>query len=94
MGHPFNDILNGLTDRAKWLGKREQAMYMARRTRETLTDPQSNWRYPPDDQRVAAAVRVWVDRARHAHAVAMGREPVIPNVIINNQHGQLFARKI
>ena len=93
MAHPFIPILNRLTDRAKWLGKREEAIYMARRTRETLIDAKSHWRYPPDDSRVAAAVQIWVDRARHAHAIAMGRHPVMSNVIINNKHyKQLFAR--
>ena len=94
MGHPFNSLLHGLTDRGKWIRKRDEAIQMARDTRATLTRPDGHWRYPDDDPRVAKAVQFWVDRARRAHAIALGRQPIIRNIVINNQQSQLFAREI
>lgn len=84
-----------LTAKANWKRKRDESLSMARLTRITLTRLDGFWGYAPDDIRVAAAVSKWVELARRAHAVYMGREPIIPNFIyINNETvrtGALYA---
>lgn len=74
-------IFNLLTDKARWLRARDESMASARACRAALTDPNSYWRYPPDNTRVTEAVGMWVSRAWCSHQKAMAREPVIHNFI-------------
>jgi hypothetical protein len=79
----------------RWLKNRDEVMQLARQTHYTLTNPVGHYRYAADDQRVKAAVRVWVQKARTAHHIAMGRRPVIDKAIVINQgeavQGPLYA---
>lgn len=38
--------------------------------------------YPPNAPQVRDAVKSWVDKARNAHAFAMGRKPIIESILI------------
>jgi hypothetical protein len=86
-----------LTDAAHWRSKRAEYLQGARNCKETLTNPNGHWRYPPNDPRVNAAVAKWVIRARNAHAFALGRKPVIPNFLYmgpeGSYQGPLYARE-
>ncbi len=70
-----------LFSKAHYRKSRKSNMIAARQNRDALTNPEGFWKYAPDDERVKAATAKWVARARHAHAVAMGREPVIRNAV-------------
>lgn len=89
-------ILATLTDSKSWAKKRQENLDMARRCKEVLTDPNSYWRYTPDDERVKLAVNSWVERARKAHEFSLGRKPVIENFVYIgngiNYNGALYAR--
>jgi hypothetical protein len=69
-------------DRLEWRRARHEYMRAARATKELLTNPESYWKYSPDDERLQVAVEAWVDRARNAHKFFMGREPIIKNLIV------------
>lgn len=94
---PIHPIIDLLTDSKKWSNKRDQNIEAGRKCRDVLTDPNSHWKYPPDDERVKEAVGKWVERARNCHAIAMGRRPVISKFVYvsedNQIEGQLFTRK-
>lgn len=80
-------MLSWLLDAARWRQKRATNIAMARKTRATLTDTASHWRYAPEDERVQKATAHYVRRARRAHAIAMGREPVIKDIVIVDNGG-------
>jgi hypothetical protein len=87
-----------LTTTAHWRKARTDYLTAARQCRDTLTDPAGHWRYAPHDQRVKAAVQKWIDRAKAAHAISMGRQPVIVKAIVVNQgeavEGSLYAEAV
>lgn len=62
-------ILSSLTDAEHWRMKRAENMGMARRTKELGA---------------VNGVAFWVNRARRAHNIAMGREAIIKNFLIIN----------
>lgn len=72
---------------ARWRTHRDNAMLSARACRAALTDPTGHYRLAPDDQRVKDAVASWVAKARRAHAIALGREPVIRNMVVVDAEG-------
>ncbi len=74
-----------LFSKSHWFNARKEYMTAARQCRETLTNPEGFWRYSPDDERVKAALATWVNRARNAHSIALGRRPVIANALVINQ---------
>lgn len=90
---------------AEWRRRRAGNIQAARRCREALTMLQHvtiddvtwlTWpRFTAEDPIVREAVGQWVARARRAHRVALGREPVIPNFIyVNNAttiRGELYV---
>jgi hypothetical protein len=84
-----------LTDKQIWKRQRRENMQAARACRQALTNPHGYWRYASDDYRVIEAVGSWVARARRAHAIFMGREPIAKSFIcIHNDNvkgGQLYA---
>jgi hypothetical protein len=67
---------------ARWRNLRNSYLKAARDCRRTLTDPQGHWRYAVDDPQVKKAVGFWVQRARRAHAIALGREPITENAVV------------
>ncbi len=67
---------------AYWFNVRDESLGMAKATRAILTDPEKGWRYSANDERVKRAVGKWLERARRAQAIAMGREPVIANCVV------------
>lgn len=104
-------MLHILSNKAEWLAKRDAYMRAARDCRESLVNPARRPVFrdgacffegapvftpkaanSPD---VTSAVRRWVERARYAHAVGMGRVPAIQNLtVINNTEiakGSLYA---
>lgn len=81
----------------EWFKKRDGYMRGARGCKEALTRSDGFWRYAADDERVTAAVARWVGKARRAHAVAMGREPITERfTVISNSEvisGALYATR-
>ena len=80
-------MLPGLFDPETWKTQRREAMEAARGCRAVLTDPEGSWRYAPDDERVRKGVGVWVAKARRAHAIALGRKPVLPQFAYVDETG-------
>ncbi len=86
-----------LTDHKRWSKKRDSHIQAARECRAALTDPSGHWRYAPTDPRVEKAVRSWIALARRAHAIAMGRKPLIADFTYSGSDGSvrgiLYARE-
>jgi hypothetical protein len=91
-----------IPDSTRWRALRASNMDAARKCRAALTEDKPcsyvgidgvrhayvmKARCQPGDPEVNVAVRKWVDRARHAHAIAMGREPVVKNFVFIGQQG-------
>lgn len=76
--------MTDLFSKAHYRNSRRNNMVAARECRAALTSARGSWKYAPDDERVREAVAVWVARARHAHAIAMGRKPAIKNAVAFN----------
>lgn len=80
----------------EWKQRRDYHMIAARECREALTNPEGYWKLQPDDARVKEAMRFWVVKARRAHRISLGREPMIENFlyITSNQaiQGALYAQ--
>lgn len=75
-------MLQDLLNSDRWKKKRTEYMIAARACRDALTNPEGYWKLEPTDPRVKEAMSFWVHRARNSHAFALGRKPVIPNVIV------------
>lgn len=80
-----------------WRKARTEYMDAARACRDALTRADGYWCYERTDPRVKIALGAWVQRARNAHAIALGRRPVMPNVIIiqndkPTRYGAAFAQ--
>jgi hypothetical protein len=95
-------LLDMFTDATRWRALRAGYLEAARKCREALTTDKEccytgldgvqrtfvlEARCQPGDPEVKAAVRYWVQRARRAHAIAMGREPVMKNFVFIGQQG-------
>lgn len=65
-----------------WKKARAGYMNQARLCKETLTDPLGHWRLDAGDERVKMAVQCWIDRARRAHAIALGRVALMENAVL------------
>jgi len=82
-------------DPEHWKKYRTAMMTAARGCRIALIRPDGVYRLSADDACVKIAVGKWVARARRAHALAMGREPVIErfSFIINEgiAYGSIYA---
>lgn len=77
-----------LTDPKRWRKKRADYMDGARGCKATLTNPSGFWRLEANDAEVIKAVGYWVDKARDAHAFALGRKAVIDDfIVIGNGYG-------
>ena len=80
---------------AFYRSSRADNMDAARACKAALTNPKGFWRYPPDDARVKAAAGEWVRRARRAHRILMGRQPIISKFAVmrdgNGVTGDLYA---
>jgi hypothetical protein len=63
-------------DRQYWARKRWEYLDAARECRRVLTSQGGLHGYEAGDHRVAQAVGKWVEKARDAHAFALGRKPV------------------
>jgi hypothetical protein len=87
--------MKNLFTTSHWIKARTEYLTAARACRDTLTNPEGYWKYSAEDDRVKAAVQKWVQRAREAHAIALGRRPVIEKAIVINQGeavtGSLYA---
>jgi len=73
-----------LSDINIWRKKRSEYLQYARQCRDTLVTKRG---LSVDDEVVKTAVMWWVKRARRAHAIVMGREPVIDNFVAITSHG-------
>lgn len=77
--HPMLDLFSA----DHWRKKRADYMQGARGCRDALLKQG----YARDDERVKKALEFWVYRARNAHAFALGRKPVIPNMAVITNEG-------
>lgn len=72
-----------LANKTTWQMLRRSYLKAARACRDTLIGRG----YKPNDTNVYDAVMFWVKRARRAHAIVMGREPIIDNFVAITSHG-------
>jgi len=74
---PFiHHVLAPLTQSAHWFKRRDECMEGARRNITVLMDKNSHWGYDRRHPVVLASNEVWINRAKHCHALAMGRKPL------------------
>lgn len=87
--------MSTLFSKPQWKTKRDESLDMARRVRDTLTDPNGHWGYPDNHINVRTAVGQWVLRARTAHEIFMGRRAVIKSAVVITpdeiSKGELYA---
>lgn len=78
-----------------WQKKRAEYLQCARECKEILTDQGGHWSYQISDERLKDAMQPWVDRAKNAHAFALGRKPVICNFYYQDEKisykGNIYA---
>lgn len=74
-----------------WRHQRRSYLQAARECRRTLIDQRG---YAPADARLRHAAQFWVNRARRAHAIAMGREAITDFLFISeggSSRGKIYA---
>ena len=91
---PFSQFIG---DRQYWGEKRWEYLDAARECRAALTRSDGLYGYDASDERVKAAMRFWIHRARDAHAFALGRKPVVSGAVViasgRASIGDLYARE-